>query len=301
MRFLANVLVAVSICVGALGAATAYHAPLDLPDSELVGLQLAADAGLIKLDSEQTFLKAKAAEKSQMHSLREPAVRYGFQRLIGLPKEQRDRLVFDRESKVVTLNGHPLPLVPATTDGEPTRLNTEMLLALRDNKVSYVRVRAFEFSRWPGKLLFFKGVAGLLIAALCLRWLGKRELQSRKTSGDGQAPEELLEKIRDSLQQLRSKLDDSPQASLGEIRSRLSELQTMELQSFIEARTVLVARLGMAGFAEVMDRFAAAERQINRAWSAAADGVAEETSACLQRAEQLVGEALQTLQMPTSR
>ena len=47
----------------------------------------------------------------------------------------------------------------------------------------------------------------------------------------------------------------------------------------------------MGGYAELMDRFAGAERQINRAWSAAADGVLPESHRCLANVPEMMREA----------
>ena len=76
------------------------------------------------------------------------------------------------------------------------------------------------------------------------------------------------------------------------ILERLSELQRTHLNAFVEARTPLIARFGLGKFAEIMDRFAACERQINRAWSAAADGVFDESLESLHNANELADEVL---------
>ena len=73
------------------------------------------------------------------------------------------------------------------------------------------------------------------------------------------------------------------------------------MTEFVEARSPLIAQLGLAGFAEVMDRWAAAERQINRAWSAAADGVYEEVVDCLTLSQTHLEEALNELQPTETR
>jgi hypothetical protein len=49
-----------------------------------------------------------------------------------------------------------------------------------------------------------------------------------------------------------------------------------------------------------MDRWAAAERQINRAWSAAADDVYDEVIDCLALAQTHLEEALDELEETTS-
>jgi hypothetical protein len=86
-------------------------------------------------------------------------------------------------------------------------------------------------------------------------------------------------------------LPRAEQARLALILERIGTLQKTHMPAFVEARPLLVARLGLGGYAELMDRYAAAERQINRAWSAAADGVPEEAVSCLDQAAGLLDEA----------
>ncbi|NIP97176.1 MAG: hypothetical protein GWO24_28580, partial [Akkermansiaceae bacterium] len=68
-----------------------------------------------------------------------------------------------------------------------------------------------------------------------------------------------------------------------EVVASLDELMGTELDAFVDSRSQLINRLGMSGYARLMDRFAAAERQLNRAWSAAADRVLDESVECLVR------------------
>ena len=56
------------------------------------------------------------------------------------------------------------------------------------------------------------------------------------------------------------------------------------LADFANARQALVKRFGMTIYADVMTEFASAERFLNRAWSAAADGYVDEVEDCLDRA-----------------
>lgn len=48
MKLIANLLLAISVAIGALAASTAYLAPLSLSDERLVGLTLNADAGRVQ-------------------------------------------------------------------------------------------------------------------------------------------------------------------------------------------------------------------------------------------------------------
>ena len=56
------------------------------------------------------------------------------------------------------------------------------------------------------------------------------------------------------------------------------------LADFANSRQALVKRFGMTIYADVMTEFASAERFLNRAWSAAADGYVDEVETCLNRA-----------------
>ncbi len=84
---------------------------------------------------------------------------------------------------------------------------------------------------------------------------------------------------------------------VGELRSRVTELQPSQIVSFIDgelvepfadfadARNALIQRFGLQGFADVMTQFASGERFVNRAWSAAADGYRNEAASSLERAQ----------------
>ena len=67
------------------------------------------------------------------------------------------------------------------------------------------------------------------------------------------------------------------------------------MPAFAAGRAELINRMGLAAYAQLMDRFAATERQINRAWSAAADGVEAEVNDCLATAAILLEETIERL------
>lgn len=64
-----------------------------------------------------------------------------------------------------------------------------------------------------------------------------------------------------------------------------------EFWSFADGRECMVSRFGLTVYADVMTNFAAGERSINRAWSAAADGYIDEAADCVQRAVLLLQDA----------
>src|SRR5690606_22380442 len=79
------------------------------------------------------------------------------------------------------------------------------------------------------------------------------------------------------------------------IVERIGALQKTQMPAFIDLRPKLISAFGMAGYARLMDAYAAAERQLNRAWSAAADEHEPEAVASLQRALPLLDETARRL------
>jgi hypothetical protein len=69
------------------------------------------------------------------------------------------------------------------------------------------------------------------------------------------------------------------------VKDRLDSAVQPLLLRFADARASMIPAFGMMAYAEVMSRFAAGERILNRAWSASADGYLDEVVACLARGE----------------
>ena len=185
-------------------------------------------------------------------------------------------------------------------DGEPiapggAALTPEVLAELRAAEVKRVRVREFSLARWPEWWLFVLGCVGLGVGAVIVRRENRRAMAAAGAArgGAGAGPEEALATLKREIERLRAELPGmgSEGERLAAIVERVGEQQRTTIPAFIAARPVLVSRLGLAGFARLMDSFAAAERQINRAWSAAADEVEAEAVASLERAVGLLGEA----------
>ena len=64
-----------------------------------------------------------------------------------------------------------------------------------------------------------------------------------------------------------------------------------DIRIFADGRDNITSEFGLSTFADVMSQFAAGERAINRAWSAAADGYVDEAADCVQRANLMFKEA----------
>ena len=120
------------------------------------------------------------------------------------------------------------------------------------------------------------------------------------TSGEGKAQaqtevarlSEILEKIGADLARLKRERNS---IAVADVRHSIDERLAPHLRDFAESREALSSVHGLEAFVEVMSRFAAAERNINRAWSASADGYVDEVWACVERAEGLLKEAADVL------
>jgi len=177
-------------------------------------------------------------------------------------------------------------------------LTPEVLASLRDAKVGRIRVASFQWSRWPERWWFIGSLAALAGGALMLRTASRKKIEAARLAGEaGASPAQLLGAMRTTVDGLLRDLPGLPDdaARNHAIVERIGALERNEIVSFVEARPALIAHYGLAGFAHVMDGFAAAERQLNRAWSAAADGVHHEAEASLRRAAPLLEEASERL------
>jgi len=187
------------------------------------------------------------------------------------------------------------PAAPGEPIATPnTKLTPELLTELRDADVKRVRVKEFSFTRWSGKWWFLLAVAGLLAGAALVRVDARKRLAASTdvATADAGTPEATLATIIETIEGLRRDLPNMTTEHDREaaIIERLGEVQAVHVPAFVDGRERLVSKHGMSGYATIMDRFAAMERQINRAWSAAADAVDEEAIDCIERAAALAEE-----------
>ena len=186
---------------------------------------------------------------------------------------------------------------PVARAGE--KLTPELLAQLRASDQRRVRVKEFSFARWSEAWVFGLVCLGMLAGALLIRRDAAQQIaptaQGAGTSSSG--ADEELRALRTELEELRRAVTSTSDAALRmeRIVERAERITAEHVPPFIEARSQLVSRLGLAGYAQLMDRFAAGERQLNRAWSAAADGYEEEAVACLDNAAVLFEEAEQRM------
>ena len=143
---------------------------------------------------------------------------------------------------------------------------------------SFVATRHVNKVEWqwfvPAAVVMFAGVVLLRMSA------------SRDAAGDDEVAadvgvaERSLAEIGDELAKPRS---EDPQAVFDVadwIDGRLIE----PITQFVNAREAIGRRYGLDTYGAIMDRFARGERNVNRAWCAAADGYVDEVRECLARA-----------------
>jgi len=80
-----------------------------------------------------------------------------------------------------------------------------------------------------------------------------------------------------------------------DVRHRIDELFSDDLNTFVEARESLTQAHGLQAYADVMSHFAAGERYLNRVWSASADGYIDEVNAYIDKAQNQFAATLRTI------
>jgi hypothetical protein len=194
--------------------------------------------------------------------------------------------------KIELPDGTSKPLVEK--DRKVTR---ELLVELRNAGVRFIRVKEFSLLRWREKWFFLLAVMGLLVGAVLTRLGARPEAAEAAGATEANSPSGLLHAVQNSVDRVRSEAAATrhPDVAVQIIAEGLGKLQKTEMAAFVEARKELTSLLGLSGYAAVMDRYAAAERQINRAWSAAVDNAYDEAKACLDQASDLVADTRQRL------
>jgi hypothetical protein len=341
MKLLGNLLLVVSLTVGALAAATAYLVPLDLPREELVGLTLNVDAGrdargrplakkgeqltpavinVLRVEGDVPYVRVRefalgrwpyrwwflaavvgllgSAAVLRSASRREVATA-GATGAGELPEKALRAIKQTVADLRQELAGSPVEMPDLRQRYE--RLSDED----RTHLESFMRARSALAGRVnAGDITELQRTAGTPEGAAHAQAVRERlgpdarhldqflqahaVLAGRLGSADfAELPNLLL-------------LPPEQRERFGLILTRVGELQKTHMVAFVEARPVLIARLGLGGYAELMDRYAAAERQLNRAWSAAADGVYEEAVQALEVAGVLLDESLARLARPVA-
>lgn len=170
-----------------------------------------------------------------------------------------------------------------------TELTPEVLAVLRESGTERVRIKEFGWNRWDMWWLFAISVVGLIFGGMLVKTAVRKEIaesDARAQAKPKGSPRAAVDRILEIVAGLERDLPNmsSDEERMDAVIDRLDEMQKELAHQVVEGRTMLIGKLGMGGFAEFMDAFSRFERTLNRAWSAAADGVADEAMACLDEA-----------------
>ena len=280
MTLIGNLLMTVTLLVGLLAAATSYLAPVKMADAAWrIGTDESGQPEYLRSSAPVGATRTDEAEAARLRE------RYQRGEITA-----QELLVADETLGPVVQAGEALtPEALAeirasalTVDGKP-------------RKVEYINVKEFSPMHWPGNWIFGLCVIGLFTGAMLVRSATKAEIAAHagvEHKSPHDSPDGVLAQIRISIDRLRADLEKctTEKQRTHLIVERVGELQKKQLADFVDARPMLIARLGLGGYAEMMGRFAAAERQINRAWSIAADGFYDEAGESLENAAHLLVE-----------
>ena len=207
-----------------------------------------------------------------------------------------------------TLNAPAGITDPESEEPEPiaeqdAEITPELLADLREAGVKRVRVKEFAIARWDLAWLMGVSCVGLAVAAFMIKSATRKEIEAELAapSDHENSPAKSLERTVSTVQNLirdvESASDEHAKNEL--IVERIGSLQRGELATLASSRTTLVALLTLTGYAHFMDRFSAMERLLNRAWSAAADGVTAEAERSLREASELIPDVTAALEKKT--
>ncbi len=126
----------------------------------------------------------------------------------------------------------------------------------------------------------FVGVAGVIFL---------RRAMHSQTKGEDKLGSD-IKNIETSLNSIVKKIDtfNKEKESIGvyDIHEKIDTLFIDDINTFVEARQSIIHRFNMQSYADLMNHFAAAERYLNRSWSASADGYIDESYAYIAKAAQ---------------
>ena len=254
MRLLAFLLIWISLGVGAVAATTAYTWKVPAQGDEAFQIGSGPDGSKV-----YAVLAAPAGKKAAAGDT-------------------------DAEGDAASEEEAEGPLFEADTALEPGVVDQ-----LRAAGVERVRVKTFKLSRWTHLPYFGAACVGLAAGGLLTRLSAARDAKladEQQAADDTASPDKAVEQLRVVVAELLSDIpgfgDD--QFACHHVTEKLGDAIRDLVPSVTEQRERLVGRMGLGNYAALMDVFAAAERNMNRAWSAAADFALDECVESLERA-----------------
>lgn len=163
-------------------------------------------------------------------------------------------------------------------------LTPGLINALDASGTERVRVKEFAFGRWQLSWLLGVSVVAMLVGVFIVRNETKKMIAKSVADAQGstETPEVAMRRTGECLDRAMAT------TNVHDALVPLTEIQRDHFPVIVDSRNLLVGRMGLAGFAAFMDEFSFLERQVNRAWSAAADDAYAESRTALERAHAMV-------------
>ncbi len=161
----------------------------------------------------------------------------------------------------------------------PLKILGFVLVALGFVGGAFFSVQDDTYVQWmPFSLVSAVGVFGVGL----IRYADRQGSQTQRIVGANmETARKSLERVVANITQLNA---DKANMDVHSVHQRIDELFPTDLTSFVEARKAIAFQHGLQTYADIMSSFAAAERYLNRCWSASADGYVDEVHAYLERA-----------------
>lgn len=289
MKLIANLLIAISLALGALSAVSAYRPSIDalqtLDESELQQLTINGNQGerlsdgvlkdLPDLSTDQrTELYNRIAEAPNNPARAEILAKYAPDHPLTAPGSA----------------GFTQPVLEYEKGNDASNtLSRDKLQALAAAGETRVTVKEFSFTRWQHWWLLALAAAGLGAGAFLIK-ASKPSAEAAKSAEAADtthlSPTQALEEIDRTLTAVRAAVHDAPNEhdALKRIVTDLGKLQLGPIDAVVSSRETFVNAHGLTAYATFMDQFAGLERKINRAWSTAADNHLPEATLALDDA-----------------
>lgn len=136
----------------------------------------------------------------------------------------------------------------------------------------------------------FAVCAGVMLAGLVLVRTAARAHAGRADEHREQI-DALQKSIGATIEKLTAMTAARETIDVYDVHGRIDDELMEDVGDFVAARKSMIPLMGLRPYAEVMSAFAAGERNLNRAWSASADGYEDEVWASLDRALARMNEA----------
>ena len=142
--------------------------------------------------------------------------------------------------------------------------------------------------------LYGAGLAmGVFGIALVRRAMHGEATDEVRISANIQTLESSLERI---TSEARAFANSKADHDVYEMRHYIDRTFRVDLMAFADARESIAHSYGLQAYSEVMSRFAAGERYLNRVWSASTDGYVDEANRYIDRAADQFEDALATFE-----